>query len=93
MTYDLDRFSRPLEGEKNSPSLEMIEEQREQNKRDIVQTYVSNYMYQFDSLPDAQYIQETLYKIDIDLDIIQDEIRSYAACNEIQNNGPSSTQY
>jgi hypothetical protein len=77
MNNNLDRFSRPLHTEGVGISLDAIQEQQELNKKHIVMDYISNYWNSFSLVPTAEYVQEALYKIDIDLDLIKNEISRF----------------
>lgn len=75
----MDRFSSPLYSERVSPDLwaELIEEQRQSNKRDIVNSYLSTYWNHHQELPEAETIQNLFCHADIDLDMIEELIREF----------------
>lgn len=74
----LDRFSRSLEGERvSSLSFAEIMEQRELNKQDLVFSFIDRYVDDCGRLPEAEDIQETFYKVGIDLDLIEKELNYY----------------
>ena len=72
----MDRFSSPMSREFSRPSLDMIDEQNELNKRDIVGEYVRNYAEDNGMFPDSIEVQEVFYPIDLDIDLIEKEIQS-----------------
>jgi hypothetical protein len=69
---NLDRFSSHLESERVNPyhMEQMIEELHDLNKNHIVDAFICNYWANIGEVPDAELIQETYYKIDLDLDMI-----------------------
>lgn len=73
---NLDRFSSPLETERVNPyhMQQMIEEQQDLNKKHLVDYTISHYWANVGLVPDAEMIQELLYKVDIDLDLIQSRL-------------------
>lgn len=74
---NLDRFSRVLHGERFQPSPEMLEEQRELVKRDIVRDRLSWHNLFSEKLPTAEFIQDELCHLDLDLDMIEKIIKEY----------------
>lgn len=74
---NLDRFSCPLTTERVRSSLEALQEQQELNKINLVDNYLSKYYNAYNTLPDAENVQETLYKVDLDLDMIENRIREF----------------
>jgi hypothetical protein len=76
---NLDRFSSPLDSERVSPFLmdQMIQEQQELNKIDLVDQYISTYWNQFYLVPDTEDIQEHFYQLDIDQDLIKERLELF----------------
>lgn len=72
-----DRFSSPLASERVSPSLEYLQEQQELNKKHIVMDYLSAYWNEYSLVPTAEHIQDHFYKIDLDLNMIENEINRF----------------
>jgi hypothetical protein len=76
---NLDRFSHPLDSERVGGYWmnEIIRDQLESVKKDIIDTYISTYFNATGLKPCAEYIQEKFYQIDLDLDMIQERINAY----------------
>lgn len=76
---NLDRFSSPLDSERVNPyhMKQMIEEQQEENKKDLINEYLSWCWEEFSLVPDAEQVQEYFYKIDLDADMIKELIRRF----------------
>jgi predicted nucleotidyltransferase len=76
---NLDRFSSPLDSERVHPFLmaQMIQEQQELNKIDLVDQYISSYWNQFYLVPDTEDIQEHFYQLDIDQDLIKERLELF----------------
>ena len=72
-----DRFSSPLHSERVSLSLDYLQEQQELNKKHIVQDYISAFWNDFYLVPSAEHIQDHFYKIDLDLNMIENEISRF----------------
>jgi hypothetical protein len=79
MKPNLDRFARPLDSERVGGfwMQDYIQEQQELNKKHIVQDYISSFWNDFYLVPSAEHVQEALYKIDLDLDLIQNELERF----------------
>lgn len=79
LSNNLDRFSSPLASERVSPFLmaQMIQEQQELNKIDLVDQYISSYWNQSYLVPDTEDIQEHFYQIDIDQDLIKERLELF----------------
>jgi hypothetical protein len=79
LSLSLNRFSCPLDSERVSPFLmdQMIQEQQELNKIDLVDQYISTYWNQFYLVPDTEDIQEHFYQIDIDQDLIKERLELF----------------
>jgi hypothetical protein len=79
LSNNLDRFSSPLDSERVSPFLmdQMIQEQQELNKIDLVDQYISSYWNQFYLVPDTEDIQEHFYQVDIDQDLIKERLELF----------------
>ena len=79
MMNNLDRFSSPFDSERVNPyhMQQMIEEMHELNKKHIVDAFICNYWANIGELPEAELIQETYYKIDLDLDMIEQRLRVF----------------
>lgn len=75
----LDRFSRPLDSERVGGywMQQVHEELCELNKKHIIDAFISNYWANIGLVPDAELIQETYYKIDLDLDLINERLRVF----------------
>ena len=56
---------------------QMIQEQQELNKIDLVDQYISSYWNQFYLVPDTEVIQEHFYQIDIDQDLIKERLELF----------------
>ena len=76
---NLDRFSSPLASERVNPYhlQQMIEDQRQANKKDMVDSFISVYWESFVRLPEAEEVQEHYYALDIDLDLIEDRLNKF----------------
>jgi hypothetical protein len=76
---NLDRFSSPLDSERVHHFLmaQMIQEQQELNKIDLIDQYISTYWNQFYLVPDAEDIQEHFYQVDIDQDLIKERLELF----------------
>jgi hypothetical protein len=76
---NLDRFARPLDSERVGGYWlqQVAEEQRELNKKNMVDNYISVYFNATGLKPCAEYIQEKFYQVDLDLDMIQERINAY----------------
>ena len=73
---NLDRFSSPLDSERVNPyhMEQMIEEMHDLNKKHIIDAFICNYWANIGLVPDAELIQETYYKIDLDMDMIHQRL-------------------
>ena len=56
---------------------QMIQEQQELNKIDLVDQYISTYWNQFYLVPDTEDIQEHFYQLDIDQDLIKERLELF----------------
>lgn len=79
MNANLDRFSHPLDSERVGGywMKEMIEEQREANKKDLVDRFISTFYSDYNLVPDTETIQEVLYMLDLDDDMINERRRIF----------------
>jgi hypothetical protein len=79
LSNNLDRFSSPLDSERVHPFHmdQMIQEQQELNKIDLVDQYISSYWNQFYLVPDTEDIQEHFYQLDIDQDLIKERLELF----------------
>jgi hypothetical protein len=79
MMSNLDRFSSPLASERVNPyHMEQIHEELcELNKKHIIDAFISNYWENVGLVPDAEMIQETFYKIDLDMDLINERLNQF----------------
>jgi hypothetical protein len=79
MNNSLDRFSSPLETERvNIHWMKQAhEQQQELNKKHIVNTFISKYWDEYALVPDTETIQEVLYHIDLDEDMVNDCRRNF----------------
>lgn len=75
----LDRFSSPLHSERVDPyQLEQaMADQTELIKLNMVDAFICNYWDNTGLVPSAELIQERLYHLDIDLDVIEERIRRF----------------
>lgn len=76
---NVDRFSSPLETERVNPyhMQQMIEEQNYLNHKHIIDAFICNYWANVGLVPDAEMIQEMLYKMDLDTDLINERLRVF----------------
>lgn len=79
MSNVLDRFSHSLNSERVDAyhMQQMIEEQQEANKRDLVDRFISTFYNDYNLVPDTETIQEILYHIDLDEDMINERRRIF----------------
>jgi hypothetical protein len=72
----LDRFSRPLDSERVGGywMQQAHKELHELNKKHIIDAFISNYWANVGLVPDAEMIQETFYKIDLDMYMINQRL-------------------
>jgi hypothetical protein len=56
---------------------QMIEEQQEQNKIDIVDSFISTYWDQYHLVPDVETIQEFFPDLDLDQDMIKERLELF----------------
>ena len=79
MNNTLDRFSRHLDSERvgGYHLQQMIEEQNYLNHKHMIDAFISNYWANIGLVPDAEFIQETLYKVDLDMDLINERLRVF----------------
>jgi hypothetical protein len=76
MNLSLNRFSSPLSFERVLPFHmdQMIQEQQDLNKIDLIDQYISTYWNTFYLVPDTEAIQEHFYQLDIDQDLINERL-------------------
>jgi hypothetical protein len=79
LSSNLDRFSSPLSFERVSPFHmdQMIQEQQQLNKVDLIDQYISTYWDRFNLVPDTEAIQEHFYQLDIDQDLIKERLELF----------------
>ena len=79
MMNSLDRFSRPLDSERVGGYWlqQMIEEQNYLNHKHMIDAFICQYWANIGLVPDAEFIQETLYKVDLDMDLINQRLRVF----------------
>jgi hypothetical protein len=79
MNLSLNRFSSPLTSERVHPFHmdQMIQEQQELNKIDLIDQYISTYWNHFYLVPDTEAIQEHFYQLDIDQDLIKERLELF----------------
>jgi hypothetical protein len=76
---NLDRFSHPLDSERVGGYWmdQMIEEQTELNKKDLIDRYISTFYNDYNLVPDAETIQEIFYMLELDDDMINERRRLF----------------
>jgi hypothetical protein len=79
MVLSLNRFSSPLASERVLPfhMEQMIQEQQDLNKIDLIDQYISTYWNTFYLVPDTEAIQEHFYQLDIDQDLIKERLELF----------------
>jgi hypothetical protein len=79
MSLSLNRFSSPLTSERVSPFHmdQMIQEQQDLNKIDLIDQYISTYWNNFYLVPDTEAIQEHFYQLEIDQDLIKERLELF----------------
>jgi hypothetical protein len=56
---------------------QMIEEQTELNKKDLIDMYISTFYSDYNLVPDAETIQEIFYMLELDDDMINERRRLF----------------
>jgi hypothetical protein len=79
LSSNLDRFSSPLTSERVLPFHmdQMIQEQQDLNKIDLIDQYISTYWNNFYLVPETEVIQEHFYQLDIDQDLIKERLELF----------------
>jgi hypothetical protein len=79
MNSNLDRFSSPLETERVNPyhMQQFINEQNQLNKKDLIDSYIHRFYDFHGYTPGAEEIQEHFYRLDMDLDLIEQRLEVF----------------
>jgi hypothetical protein len=70
----LDRFSEARPGEGLKPSLEMLQELKEQDKKDMVYDYVDRYFDDCGRFPEVDFVLDNFSGVDLDDTMIEGTI-------------------
>jgi hypothetical protein len=79
MNLSLNRFDRPLDSERVNPyhMEQMIQEQNEANKKEIIFMFIENFYAVHQELPELDLIQDIYSHLDLDDDMINHYLKEF----------------